>query len=303
MTAPTAPDRFTLPLGPFREFVSIEYDYASSQENTEIDAELLAVSIQGFCAITKKVAKEALGLDINVNISANKEGCFEVVATIVGTVSLVGGTLGILQWFGIDYIKTKHIISKLILRNFETINEQLKISDGDVETLLKQINDNKALSDAEKTFLTKLILDRKFQAALEEFTRILSHEEISDISLKHDKEKVIQINKEARNSYVLINPEETTVTHKTYNVKIIYLSPTETVWQFRANKHLFWADVEDLTFLNETKDKDISTLKDTIYTASVKIISTRKRGALRASVQNYITSISVDSSNLFNIPA
>lgn len=300
MTAPTAPDKLFIPTGPFKEYISIEYDYTTNQETTEIDAELLAISIQGFCVITKRVAKEALNLDVNINISANKEGCFEVVASIVG---FVGGTLGILDWFGIDYKTTKDFISKLILKNIGTINQHLKNSDGDVETLLKHINDSESLSDAEKTYLTKLILDRKFQTALEEFTRILSHKEISDITLKQDEEKVVHIIKEERNNYVLTNPEETTTTYKQYNVKIVYLSPTETVWQFRANKHLFWAEVEDATFLTETKDKDITTLKDAVYSAIVKIISTRKRGALRANVQNHITSISIDSSNLFNISA
>ncbi|SHN60176.1 hypothetical protein [Desulfovibrio litoralis] len=297
MSSSLIPDDPRFERGKLNDDFSIVYGISNEAFPHNVDAEYLALSILGLTSTLKKISKEILGVNIQVTIGANKEGSLEIFASII---TLVFAPMTLLQFFGYDYKKTKGAIGGFLLNVIKVISNKLKATNGELDLFIEAISKDELMSNEEKNTLIKLINDAKIRDGLDDFTKVLEHNDVSKIELKQDNINIIALEKKDRKYFILSSPEEQSITTENKLVKIVYISPFKTKWQFSSEGQMFWATIDNDQFIDDIKDTDMAELESMYFDAKIITTSYKKIGSKRASVSRIITDIVKYDFPLFN---
>lgn len=252
-----------------------------------IDAKHYALSLLGFSNSLERISKKILQAEITIKITDEKANCWKAYSDFIlsADAQAVKNTVEWLSYCGISI----YTIYKLPIAIFNIITELLKKSAGKKDPLKSEIQ-NIALPAKLKEELFELTQDTDLREALDNMTKILELTGIEMIELEQPEYLVTSIHKNERNCFIA-QPEddiETEILDRT--VSVIYLSPNRSAWKFKDKSAEYWANVIDLNFLIQMKDKRIEEISDEEYIATIKKVTTKEAGTKRVKIERSIYS-------------
>ena len=255
--------------------LAIDYDGLGELLQNEIDATAYATSISGYTKFLKEVLSTISGKDIEIYITSHQEGSFKSILKI-GFNIFVGysAIASVLSFHGYNFDDIKNIA---ISYSKEIIQNIIK-SSGDTNDIIKKIQNNKNIPESAKNILIDIITNNKARMGLDEFTSPLDKKDYEKITVSTNQENIYTINKDDRKAFKYTPPDIEIEEKFTEVVTILYLSPELTEWKFQGKK-MFWAEVKDKDFLNQTKNKTFSQLEGKRYAVSGIVKTIKKEGA------------------------
>ncbi|BDQ36947.1 hypothetical protein SYK_13070 [Pseudodesulfovibrio nedwellii] len=273
----------------FSETVIVKYDGTNPFLLThQIDATDYSISIGGYAKALSTICTDLFNTPIQISIVANDEGSFKsVVNTTIKSIGLIGSICGILNFFGIE----AQDISDALTKTQTAIVQEFKDAKGDINKLVEKINRDKNLNDDEKSILIESINNQNFREGMDNFTRPLDDNGYHAITVAKGEQKIFSIKNTERHYFKYTPPAENETDFFDDNVEIIYLSPELNRWQFKG-KNEFWADIQDHTFINRTKNKKSNELKGLHFKVYGRKITTRKAGQKKRHITWIIDTVS-----------
>lgn len=271
----------------FSDVFSVRYDIESSNFPNSMDVDDLLVSLSGLSLMLEAIGHKA-DIKIQLKINATKPGSFVVVCSVVG---LVGGTLGILQWFGIDWKVAKNPTVRVLLEIKRILIETIKKAGNSIDDFAHEIIANRGLSENAQQFLIQLRNNAYLCDGIDDFTEPLDSATVQKLEILYEDKPITDIKKEDRKYFRIGTSEQETITTDTINVKIIYPSLEKTEWGFQSSKGEFWANIEDDYFINNIKFQPLSILTENNYEAEVVTKTILKKNAKRSVKRYYIKKI------------
>lgn len=271
-----------------------------------IDAEYFAISLAGFCAYQKFIAKKLFDIDLRIEISKTRPGSFEAFVYFFSQKDVVATAVCIsfLQFLKID-IST---ILRLPVAIFRLVCKLIKESKGNYEDIIHMINDLDVDEDIKK-LLIETVQNKKSKSGLDHFTAALDKKEIVEVQIQRDQEIEISISQKDRKYFEFQDENsEELVSYDEYDctVRVVYNSPYKTRWRFsklKQNKKKiiykeFWAEILVPQFINLMKDKTIAEIGDVHFNAHVIERKIKKIGGIIPRTEYSITAISEISPQL-----
>lgn len=269
--------------------INIDYDgFSADLQRHEIDARFYAISIGGYSRFLHEFISRIAGRNAEIYIIANEEGSFKTVIKLVcKTVAGYSILASILSFHDIS----ARDVEKYIISLQEKIVELIAEHKGNTEKMIENVDSSTLFPDELKEIIKNIIRNAKARKGLDDFTKPLERLGYEKIEIYTRDEYSYTIYNNQRDSFKYTPPDIIIEEPFRETVRILYLSPELTEWKFQGTKD-FWAEVQDVAFLDRTKNSLFSELQGKYYIVSGTAKTIRKEGARQGTTSWTINKVS-----------
>ncbi|MGL1861528.1 MAG: hypothetical protein OCC46_03285 [Pseudodesulfovibrio sp.] len=261
-------------------------------ENHTFDTELYATSLLGFSQSFKRANKIIFGVDVAVEIRAEREGSLEAIIQFCvenqETASIINTYADLVAKTSVGAIASGHCLLKTY-RFLLLIIKKAKGKRAQIEKLVRQLKVDQKLSQR----VIKLLTNRRFRKSLDQLTYFLAAPEMEYIEIIQPGNDEIRINQEDRPFFVEQPEDDVSVVIDDTIVSIIYPSAQRTKWRFQIDGGEHWAEVTDFGFLKDMQDKPLEYFEGIQFSARVETTTIKRVDSINPEVSRKVFNFSL----------